>query len=272
MSARGLARGMTCDVVASSPFRSRVSRRAVRGASGTRLARPPRKPPLVVAAPCALAALVGGGRASDPLQSLFGTQGRLRPPRVDRRRPRAVLAVQVGLQNVAFGLPLARLPGPSPRGPGLRPSNARGPPPSGPLLPGIAVSRWPGWTSLCSCHEYSCRTLLFGLRSLEGRGWNTPSGRSSPPLRASSSLAPARLALAIRRRSLSLRFRPHPRAWPTFCLAALVAEPLRAGGSVPFVGSWLPSPAPWSDPLPPPLRRPSRGEPCQSCRDLAART
>jgi iron complex transport system permease protein len=198
-----------------------------------------------------LAALVGGGLGlvGAALQSLF------RNPMADSgllgvgpgAALGAVLAVQVGLQNVVFGLPLAAFAGAlAAVGTVYALANARGRPSiQGLLLTGIAVSALAGAATsvlLVSTEEFRVRTILFWLSgSLEGRGWeHTQLGGL---FIVSGCVALLLLSRPLDLLSLgddeatSLSLPVHATRMATFCVASLVAGPATAlAGSVPFVG------------------------------------
>jgi iron complex transport system permease protein len=198
-----------------------------------------------------LAALVGGGLGlvGAALQSLF------RNPMADSgllgvgpgAALGAVLAVQVGLQNVVFGLPLAAFAGALTAVVTVYTlANARGRPSiQGLLLTGIAVSALASAVTsvvLVSTEEFRVRTILFWLSgSLEGRGWeHTRLGGLFIVAGCAALLLLSRpldvLSLGDDEAS-SLSLPVHTTRMATFCLASLVAGPATAlAGSVPFVG------------------------------------
>ncbi len=198
-----------------------------------------------------LAALVGGGLGlvGAALQSLF------RNPMADSgllgvgpgAALGAVLAVQVGLQNVMLGLPLAAFAG------ALAAvvmvyalANARGRPSiQGLLLTGIAVSALAGAATsvvLVSTEEFRVRTILFWLSgSLEGRGWEHTRLGGVFILAGSAALFLLSRPLDVLSlgddEASSLSLPVHTTRMATFGLASLVAGPATAlAGSVPFVG------------------------------------
>ena len=198
-----------------------------------------------------LAALIGGGLGlvGAALQSLF------RNPMADAgllgvgpgAALGAVLAVQVGLQNVMLGLPLAAFAGALLAVVTVYVLAHAGGQPSlqGLLLTGIAVSALAAAATsvlLVSTEEFRVRTILFWLSgSLEGRGWE------HARLGAGFILAGSTALLLIARpldvlslgddEAASLSLPVHATRMATFCLASLVAGPATAlAGSVPFVG------------------------------------
>jgi iron complex transport system permease protein len=198
-----------------------------------------------------LAALVGGGLGlvGAALQSLF------RNPMADSgllgvgpgAALGAVLAVQVGLQNVAFGLPLAAFAGALAAVVTVYAlANARGKPSiQGLLLTGIAVSALAGAATsvvLVSTEEFRVRTILFWLSgSLEGRGWEHTRLGGVFILAGSAALFLLSRPLDVLSlgddEASSLSLPVHTTRMATFGLASLVAGPATAlAGSVPFVG------------------------------------
>jgi iron complex transport system permease protein len=198
-----------------------------------------------------LAALVGGGLGlvGAALQSLF------RNPMADAgllgvgpgAALGAVMAVQVGLQNVFFGLPVAAFAGALTAVVTVYTlANARGRPSvQGLLLTGIAVSALASAATsvlLVSTEEFRVRTILFWLSgSLEGRGWEH--ARWGGVFIVTGSLALLLMARSLDVLSLgddeasSLSLPVHTTRMITFCLASLVAGPATAvAGAVPFVG------------------------------------
>lgn len=198
-----------------------------------------------------LAALVGGGLGlvGAALQSLF------RNPMADSgllgvgpgAALGAVIAVQMGLQNVLLGLPLAAFAGALAAVFAVYALAHAGGRPSlqGLLLTGIAVSALAAAATsvlLVSAEEFRVRTILFWLSgSLEGRGWeHTRLGAAFILAGSGALLLVARpldvLSLGDEEAS-SLSLPVHRTRMAIFCLASLVAGPATAlAGSVPFVG------------------------------------
>jgi iron complex transport system permease protein len=198
-----------------------------------------------------LAALVGGGLGlvGAALQALF------RNPMADSgllgvgpgAALGAVLAVQVGLQNVVFGLPLAAFAGALTAVVTVYTlAHARGRPSvQGLLLTGIAVSALASAATsvvLVSTEEFRVRTILFWLSgSLEGRGWEH--ARLGGLFIVAGCVALFLMSRPLDVLSLgddeasSLSLPVHTTRMITFGLASLVAGPATAlAGAVPFVG------------------------------------
>jgi iron complex transport system permease protein len=198
-----------------------------------------------------LAALVGGGLGlvGAALQSLF------RNPMADSgllgvgpgAALGAVIAIEVGLQDVTFGLPLAAFVGALLSVVLVYVLSHLGGRPTlqGLLLTGLAVAALASAATsvlLVSAQEFRVRAILFWLSgSLEGRGWEHAR-------LGAGVILPGSLLLLLLSRPLdllslgddeaaSLSLPVHATRMGTFLLASLVAGPVTAlAGSVPFVG------------------------------------